>query len=135
MGVVFQLSTAACCKDYINVQGFAWGSGGSNTLLGFNVIGTVVAWGLAGLTLLENSQGSNLIIAAAQGNNIVKVIQKALSPLDRILGGKFDSKSSSVQEPRAVVGDNDILSSAAKDNAVFEDRLQDEGTGGHRMMV
>ncbi|KAL0024648.1 hypothetical protein WJX77_006190 [Trebouxia sp. C0004] len=68
MGVVFQLSTAACCKDYINVQGFAWGAGGSNTLLGFNDIGTAVAWGLAGLTLLEDSEGSNLILAAAHGN-------------------------------------------------------------------
>ena len=96
MGVVFQLSTASCCKEYINVRGFAFGAGKYNTLLGFNVIGTIVAWGLAGLTLLENSEGSNLIIAAAQGNNVIKVIQKLLRPLDRALGGKFDKDTDDV---------------------------------------
>ena len=130
MGVVFQLSTASCCKDYINVQGFAWGSGDSNTLLGFNVIGTVVAWGLAGLTLLENSEGSNLLLAAAQGNNVVKVIQKALLPLDRFLGGKFDKNSDANHDMGAVVGDDDVLSSAAKDGDTMGVKLQrDEETG------
>ena len=133
MGVVFQLSTASCCKDYINVQGFAWGSGGSNTLLGFNVIGTAVAWILAGLTLLENSEGSNLIIAAAQGNNVVKVIQKALQPLDRMLGGKFDK--SPVLESEAVVVDGDAINSAAKDDALFEDTLPDASRRGAELPV
>ena len=121
MGVVFQLSTAACCKDYINVRGFAWGSGDSNTLLGFNVIGTAVAWGLAGLTLLENSEGSNLIIAAAQGNNVVKLIQKSLQPLDRILGGKFDKSQDPA--PHTRVNETDFDSSAVKENEAFEHRL------------
>ena len=121
MGVVFQLSTAACCKDYINVRGFAWGSGDSNTLLGFNVIGTAVAWVLAGLTLLENSEGSNLIMAAAQGNNVVKLIQKMLQPLDRVLGGRFDKSGDPVTGTTVREGDFDR--SAVKENDAFEDRL------------
>ena len=121
MGVVFQLSTAACCKDYINVQGFAWGTGDSNTLLGFNVIGTAVAWVLAGLTLLENSEGSNLIVAAAQGNNVVKLIQNMLQPLDRVLGGRFDKSGDVV--PGTTVREGDFDQSAVKENDAFEDRL------------
>ena len=128
MGVVFQLSTAACCKDYINVQGFAWGAGGSNTLLGFNVIGTAVAWGLAGLTLLENSEGSNLILAAAHGNNIVKVIQKGLRPLDRLLGGKFDRGATPAH---AVVGSDDVVCSIEKE----DDQLQTGATAKQDMAV
>ena len=128
MGVVFQLSTAACCKDYINVQGFAWGAGGSNTLLGFNVIGTAVAWGLAGLTLLENSEGSNLILAAAHGNNIVKVIQKGLRPLDRLLGGKFDRGA---MPAHAVVGSDVVVCSIEKE----DDQLQTGATAKQDMAV
>lgn len=128
MGVVFQLSTASCCKDYINVRGFAFGSGENNTLLGFNVIGTAIAWGLAGLTLLENSEGSNLIVAAAQGNNVVKLIQKLLKPLDRVLGGKFD-KSAAANPNMAVEGGNFDMS-AVKENAAFEERLQRDQDSG-----
>ena len=121
MGVTFQLSTAHCCRDYINTRGFAWGSGANNTLLGFNVIGTVVAWGLAVLTLLENAEGSNLIMAAAHGNNIVKVIQKTLMPLDRILGGRFDKSSGAPRGSSAVVSNDDILASGKADS-VYEDQ-------------
>ncbi len=131
MGVVFQLSTAACCKDYINVRGFAWGTGGSNTLLGFNVIGTAVAWGLAGLTLLENSEGSNLIMAAAHGNNIVKVIQKGLQPLDRLLGGKFDKGAASAHEAHAVVGSDDVVCTIPKE----DDQLQTDAAAKQDMAV
>ena len=121
MGVTFQLSTAECCRDYINTRGFAWGSGENNTLLGFNVIGTIIAWGLAGISLLENAEGSNLIMAAAHGNNIVKVIQKALKPLDRILGGRFD-KTNAI-DGNAVVRDDDIMTSG-KAESVYEDHDQ-----------
>lgn len=122
MGLVFQLSTASCCKDYINVRGFSFGSGANNTLLGFNVIGTAIAWGLAGLTLLENSEGSNLIVAAAQGNNVVKLIQKLLRPLDRVLGGRFDKSGDAV--PNTAAEGNGFDASAMKENAAFDERLQ-----------
>ncbi|KAL0034477.1 hypothetical protein WJX79_004596 [Trebouxia sp. C0005] len=92
MGIVFQLSTAACCKDYINVRGFAWGAG----------------------------EGSNLILAAAHGNNIVKVIQKGLQPLDRVLGGRFEKGAASSHEACAVVGSDDVMCSTAKE----DDQLQ-----------
>ena len=122
MGLVFQLSTSACCKDYINVRGFTFGSGESKTLLGFNVIGTAIAWGLAALTLLENSEGSNLIVAAAQGNNVVKLIQKLLRPLDRALGGKFDKSGAAHPDMTVEGGEFDV--SAMKENAAFEERVQ-----------
>ena len=121
MGVVFQLSTAACCKDYINVRGFTFGSGDNKVLLGFNVIGTAIAWGLAGLTLLENLEGSNLVLAAAQGNNVVKLIQKSLQPLDRLLGGKFDKSAD--PGPKATVEGTDFDQSAMKENAAYDERL------------
>lgn len=120
VGVVFQLSTASCCKDYINVRGFTFGSGANNTLLGFNVIGTAIAWGLAGLTLLENAEGSNLILAAAQGNNVVKLIQRSLQPINRVLGGKLDK---SADMPNSGVEGTGFDQSAMKENAAFEDRL------------
>lgn len=121
MGIVFQLSTAECCKDYINVRGFAFGSGDSNTLLGFNVIGTAIAWGLAALTLLENAEGSNLILAAAQGNNLVKLIQRSFKPLDRMLGGKFDRSAAAA--PSTGVEGADFDQSAMKETAAFDERL------------
>ena len=121
MGIVFQLSTAECCKDYINVRGFTFGSGDSNTLLGFNVIGTAIAWGLAGLTLLENAEGSNLILAAAQGNNLVKLIQRSFKPLDCMLGGKFDRSADTVPSTRVEGADFD--QSTMKENAAFDERL------------
>ena len=121
MGVVFQLSTAECCKDYINVRGFTFGSGDSNTLLGFNVIGTAVAWVLAGFTLLENAEGSNLILAAAQGNNVVKLIQRSFRPFDRMLGGKFDRSAEAPPSTRVETAEFD--QSAMKENAAFDERL------------
>lgn len=121
MGLVFQLSTASCCKDYINVRGFTFGSGKSKTLLGFNVIGTAIAWGLAGLTLLENAEGSNLILAAAQGNNVVKLIQRSLHPINRVLGGKLDK---SADMPNTGAEGTGYDQSAMKENAAFDDRLQ-----------
>jgi hypothetical protein len=60
MGIVYQLSVADCCKDYINTTGFAFGSGAYSKLLGFNVIGTGAAWALMFITLLENSSGSQV---------------------------------------------------------------------------
>lgn len=60
MGVVFQLSTASCCKATINLMGFSWGGGKYATLLGVNVVGTLVAWGLMFITLLENPLSSNM---------------------------------------------------------------------------
>ena len=42
-------------------------------LLGVNVIGTVVAWGLMLLTLLENPFGSGLMFDNLAGNNFVQV--------------------------------------------------------------
>lgn len=57
MGVVYQLSIADCCKNYINTTGFAFGSGDYNVLLGFNVIGAGIAWALMFITLLENTGG------------------------------------------------------------------------------
>lgn len=121
MGVTFQLSTADCCSAYINTRGFAWGSGDNATLLGFNVIGTIVAWGLAAISLLENAEGSNLIMAAAHGNNIVKVIQKALRPLDRILGGRFKTKGDVPGASDTVVRNNDIMTSGKADS-VYENQ-------------
>lgn len=111
MGVTFQLSTAACCQDYINTRGFAFGSGANSTLLGFNVIGTAVAWGLAALTLLENAEGSNLIMTAVHGNAMIKLIQNLLKPVDRLLGGKFDKDEGS--GPRVVVEERFMDKNAA----------------------
>jgi len=71
---------------------------------------------LAGLTLLENAEGSNLVIAAAHGNNIVKVIQKGLQPLNRMLGGKFEKGAASAHEARAVVGSDNVVCSIAKED-------------------
>lgn len=88
MGITFQLSTNA--DHRIDVRGFAFGSGSSNTLLGFNVIGTAIAWVMAAGTLLENAEGSNLLVTALHGNTVIKMIQKLLKPLDRIMGGKFE---------------------------------------------
>lgn len=88
MGLVYQLSTASCCKHNINVKGFAFGRGAYSTLLGFNVIGSAIAWALCGLTLLENSDGSNLVLSAAAGNNVVKFLKRVLMPLDMLLGGR-----------------------------------------------
>ena len=42
-------------------------------LLGVNVIGTIVAWGLMLLTLLENPFASTLMFDNLQGNNFVQV--------------------------------------------------------------
>ena len=57
MGIVYQLSIADCCRDSINTTGFAFGSGDNSKLLGFNVIGTGIAWALMFITLLENTCG------------------------------------------------------------------------------
>ena len=57
MGIVYQLSISSCCSDYINTTGFAFGSGDYSKLLGFNVIGTGIAWALMFITLLENIGG------------------------------------------------------------------------------
>jgi hypothetical protein len=78
MGIVYQLSTASCCKNYINTAGFAIGPGAYSKLLGFNVIGTGAAWALMFITLLENSSGSQLKKSAADGNNVIKAMRGLL---------------------------------------------------------
>jgi hypothetical protein len=60
MGAVYQLASAPCCKATIATAGLAIGSGDNRTLLGFNVVGVVVAWLLALATLLENPLGAPL---------------------------------------------------------------------------
>ena len=42
------------------MSGFTMGNGDNALLLGTNVIGSVVAWGLMAITLLENPFGSPL---------------------------------------------------------------------------
>ncbi len=37
----------------IDMSGFKWGTGDNALLLGTNVIGSIVAWGLMAITLLE----------------------------------------------------------------------------------
>lgn len=59
-GVVMQLSSSPCCKASMNIAGFKIGNGTYNTLLGFNVVSTVVCWGLAAMALLDNRGGKNL---------------------------------------------------------------------------
>lgn len=58
--VVMQLSTSPCCKASLNVTGFNIGSGKYSNLLGFNVVATVVCWGLAAIALLDNRSGRGL---------------------------------------------------------------------------
>jgi len=43
-----------------------------------NVIGTIVAWGLMLLTLLENPFASTLMFDNLQGNNFVQVCASAM---------------------------------------------------------
>ncbi|KAK9829007.1 hypothetical protein WJX72_003371 [[Myrmecia] bisecta] len=81
MGIVLQLSTSNCCKNYINTKGFAFGSGSYNTLLGFNVIGAAVGWGLMFLTLLENASGSEMKTKVGEGNNVVRAMQGVVGVL------------------------------------------------------
>ncbi|KAK9831522.1 hypothetical protein WJX81_005358 [Elliptochloris bilobata] len=69
MGAVYQLASAPCCKATIEMAGFAIGNGKNNKLLGFNVIGVVVAWILALVTLLENPLGSLLTQGPTEGNS------------------------------------------------------------------
>lgn len=44
----------------MNVSGFQIGTGHYNTLLGFNVVSTVVCWGLGAIALLDNRAGHRL---------------------------------------------------------------------------
>lgn len=44
VAIVYQLSTADCCKNSINMSSWAMGDGPYASLLGVNVIGTAVAW-------------------------------------------------------------------------------------------
>jgi len=59
-GVVMQLSSSPCCKASMNISGFKIGNGTYSTLLGFNVVSTVVCWGLAAIALLDNRSGHKL---------------------------------------------------------------------------
>lgn len=125
MGVVFQLSTS---HDTINTHGFAFGHGSNNTLLGFNVIGTAIAWVLAAFTLLENAEGSNLLVTALHGNTAIKMIQKLLKPLDRIMGGKFEKGQPA--EQTGVIDATFVDRNAVDKNAIYEDEgFENEGLG------
>lgn len=115
MGIVFQLSTSKSHK--IDDRGFAFGSGGNNTLLGFNVIGTAVAWVMAAATLLENADGSNMLVTALHGNTVVKMFQKLLKPLDRIMGGKFEKGQRT--EQTGVIDDTFVDKGGMDSNATF----------------
>jgi hypothetical protein len=66
-GVVMQLSSSPCCKNSMNISGFKIGSGTYNTLLGFNVVSTVVCWGLGLIALLDNRKGWGLEGAGEDG--------------------------------------------------------------------
>eukprot|EP00891_Asterochloris_glomerata_P000355 jgi/Astpho2/355/Aster-02232 len=88
MGVTYQLSISSCCAAYINNTGFAMGSGSYSVLLGFNVIGAIVAWGLCGLALLENPSSASL--TAVPGNSFIRVLKRATQPIERLLGGHKD---------------------------------------------
>lgn len=57
LGITSQLSSSI---PSINMSGFAIGNGDNALLLGTNVIGSIVAWGLMAITLLENPFGSPL---------------------------------------------------------------------------
>ena len=57
LGVTSQLSGSI---PSINMSGFMFGNGDNALLLGTNVIGAIVAWGLMAITLLENPFGSQL---------------------------------------------------------------------------
>ena len=61
-------STATCCDAADQHARFHL-----QALLGVNVIGTVVAWGLMLLTLMENPFGSGLMFDNLAGNNFVQV--------------------------------------------------------------
>ena len=71
LGITSQLSSSI---PSINMSGFTMGNGDNALLLGTNVIGSIVAWGLMALTLLENPFGSSL---AQVGLRIV-MMQKAM---------------------------------------------------------
>lgn len=75
MGIVYQLSTASCCKAHMNVTGFNMGGGPYKGLLGFNVIGAICCWGLMFLTLLENPGGWSLKGAAIEATTVMGRVQ------------------------------------------------------------
>lgn len=50
LGITSQLSGSI---SSINMSGFKWGTGDNALLLGTNVIGSIIAWGLMAITLLE----------------------------------------------------------------------------------
>ncbi|CAL8463500.1 g3034 [Coccomyxa elongata] len=71
LGVTSQLSSTFTS---INMSGFKFGNGANALLLGTNVIGSVIAWALMFITLLENPLGSALTQEAAQGNNFYRAM-------------------------------------------------------------
>lgn len=60
LGITSQLSST---YTSIDMSGFKMGSGDYALLLGTNVIGSIIAWALMFITLLENPLGSSLIQA------------------------------------------------------------------------
>lgn len=67
LGVTSQLSSTITS---INMSGFKFGSGANALLLGTNVIGSIIAWALMFITLLENPLGSTLTKASKQGAHL-----------------------------------------------------------------
>ena len=64
LGITSQLSSSI---PSINMSGFTMGDGDNALLLGTNVIGAIVAWGLMAITLLENPFGAPLAQVSLPG--------------------------------------------------------------------
>lgn len=74
LGITSQLSSSITSID---MSGFKFGTGDNALLLGTNVIGTIVAWGLMAITLLENPFGAQLTQESTQGNNFWQAAKQA----------------------------------------------------------
>ncbi len=66
LGITSQLSSTV---KTINMSGFKFGTGSNALLLGTNVIGTIIAWGLMFITLLENPMGSTLTVVGTSSDH------------------------------------------------------------------
>lgn len=68
MGITSQLSSTF---KSINMSGFKFGTGDNALLLGTNVIGSIVAWGLMAITLLENPFAAQLSQVVVKSCNLL----------------------------------------------------------------
>ncbi|EIE27477.1 hypothetical protein COCSUDRAFT_64250 [Coccomyxa subellipsoidea C-169] len=89
LGITSQLSSTV---KTINMSGFNFGTGSNALLLGTNVIGTIIAWGLMFITLLENPMGSTLTMEAVQGNNFYRAAGRLVRRCGRSRGDKGQAK-------------------------------------------